>query len=153
MKRNIKKTIVLLLALMLGITILAGCGGGSLSGKYSLKEIIQDGETRIYEDYLNEVKEYYEQMKAYYEENGEEYDEEFNEGDYESYIEFKSDGKYVMAFEGETMEGTYKVSGKNVTINPPEEYEDEDSEPLVGKIDGKKITFENGSTTMVYEKK
>ena len=131
-----KKLIALLLVLMLGITILAGCGGNaSLSGKYVLKSMVSDGETIDMAEYMQEFKELYEELG-----------EEFKESDFESYLEF-SGSNVTVSLVGMAGKGTYKLDGKNIEITA-------DGETLKGTIDGNKITLDYGEgSLMTYEKK
>jgi len=69
-----KKTIALFLVLILGVSLLAGCGGSTLTGKYNLQSITENGEEQSIED-----------LKAQF--------EEFDLGEFpEFYIDFKDDG-------------------------------------------------------------
>ena len=133
--KQMKRTIAVILILMMGLTILAGCGGAKLSGKYELISITEDGETELWVDWVKEMKEYTDE------------DTTVDESVYEAYIEFIDGEKCKMVMAGDATEGTYKVDGKNVEINI-------DDETAKGTIDGKKITIEiyEGSV-MLFEKK
>ena len=117
-----KKTIAILLALVFSMSSLAGCGYGSstLSGKYDLVSMTSEGET------LDAV-----QLKDF---------------GIEGYFEFLDGGKVKVEAFGETSEGTFTVSGTNVTITI-------DGEPASGTISGNRITIEDDDLTMVIEKK
>jgi hypothetical protein len=102
---TMKKSIALFLVLVLGLSLLAGCGGGgTLTGKYVST------------------------------------DEESN------YYEFFEDGKCVMSTNGVLSELTFKLSGKNVTIEM--EYGS-----FKGTLEGNKLTVNEFGEDIVYEKK
>ena len=137
-----KRTIAVILVLMLGLTLLAGCGGTKLSGKYELISVTEDGETEMWADVVKEMKEYNENMKEMLEEY-----EELDESAYESYLEFIDGEKCKLIFWGEVGEGTYKIDGKNIEMTI-------DEETYKGTIDGKKITIDMDEvSTMLFEQK
>ena len=85
-----KKAIALLLVMLIGIGIIAGCGSSSakLSGKYHL---VLDQETKASI-------------------------EEFSGGEVEWYIEFLSGDKCKLVIMGDSEDGTYKITDKSVEI-------------------------------------
>ena len=122
--KNMKKTIALLLVLILCVSLLASCGA-SLSGKYYA--ISMDNGENTYSE--AEIKEQY---------------------DGDVYLEFLKDGKCNMVMgDSGTAEITFKVEGKNITLTNLD-YPDE---PISGTINGKKITLGNDDLTIVFEKK
>ena len=136
-----KKVIMLLLVLIVGVSAFTGCGGGSAAGgsatgKYALVSMV-DSEGN---DWLEMLA----SMAAMF---GEE-DESF---DFSSlYLELKDGGKFVMSMMDEVQEGTYRINGKNITLTA-------EGEDISGTINGKKISLsaeeEGQSMTMVFEKK
>ena len=121
-----KKTIALLMTLMLGVLVLAGCGNGAsneaaLSGKYYVISVTE-GEATVSEETLKAMG--FDQM----------------------YFEFMEDGTFKGDIMGETGEGTFKVDGKNATLTV-------NGEDAKGTIDGNKFTLEIDDTKMVFEKK
>jgi len=145
--KNMKKSIAILLVLILSVSVFASCGGSSLSGKYFVTEVEgDDGKLIKVEDYVNEVK-------AMYEEYGMEFDESEIYSVFEgNYIEFFKDGKFkIVAIDEDDVDGTYKVDGKTITLINPDE--DDGEIEIKGKIDGKKIIFEEEYFKAVFEKK
>ena len=133
--KQMKRTIAVILVLMLGITIFAGCGGTKLSGKYNMVSMTSEGEEIV-------ISEYIEQMKALYEEM----EMDFDENEMQGYIEFIDGEKCKVAVFGETGEGTYKLDGKNIEVTL-------DGETMKGTVDGNKITLGDDEATMTFEKK
>ena len=121
---KMKKVCAVMLALALCVAVFAGCGGASLSGKYSIVSMSQDGET-----YTAEM----------IEQNGIS-PESFN-------IEFKADGKCTISLPGDNEECTFKVKGKTLSVT------DSDGEEITGTIDGKVITLSKDGMEMIFEKK
>ena len=133
--KNMKKTIALLLVLILCVSILASCGSG-VSGKYLLTEMTStDGETVKWADQVKEMKDMYAGLGM-----------DFNEEDFVFYIEFLKDGKCKMVAYGVNEEGTFKVEGKNITITISGE-----SNTVV--MNGNKITIEEDGAKLIFEKK
>ena len=141
--KQFTKAIAIILVLMLSVTILAGCGGTKLEGKFSKVSEEYNGEKQLIADIANEMKAMYEGLE-----------QEIPEGALDDYIEFLADGKckvtsvYVGA---EIYDGTFKIDGKNLEVS----FE---GETLKGTIDGKVITFteedeEYGNMIHIYEKK
>ena len=121
-----KKTIALLLGLILSVSLLAGCGGGGSAaptGKYFMTAMELEGED----------------IFALYTEMGLSADN--------LYIELLSGGKCKISMMDETGEGTFKVDGKTITISADGE------EAFAGAIEGNKITLEEDGNKMVFEKK
>lgn len=123
-----KKTIAVFLVLILGVSLLAGCGGGTtLTGKYNLVSMTQDGEEQSIED-----------LKTEY--------ESYGMGDFpEFYIEFKDGSNFAFIMYGETMDGTFTVNGKSVELTV-------DGEAVPGTIDGNTLTLEKDGAKMVFKK-
>ena len=128
-----KKAIVSILVLMLGISLLAGCGGGSggddsaLTGKYTIVSMVMDDEDIL---------------QAY---------AEMGMSTDDMYIELQSGGKFKMTMgEDNVQDGTFTVNGKNIKLSSG-------GEDLSGTIDGNKIVLdmdEDGfSATMTFQKK
>jgi len=136
-----KKMLVMVLALVLCVSMIAGCGGGggggdskaTLSGKYNIATMELDGED----------------MLALMTEMGMDSDS--------SYLEFLSDGKCKMCVFDEVNEGTFVVEGNTVKLSGF------DDATLLATIDGNKITIEDisddpastgyTSSKMIFEKK
>lgn len=140
--KTMKQSIAILLVLIFCVSILAGCGGG-LSGKYVLSEAPgEDGKMMKIEDLIKEMKDFYDEMEWEYEDSDFDY--------YDNTIEFLKDNKFKIFSGGEELgEGTYKISGKDITLTNP----DEPDIPLKGKIDGNKIIFDNDEMRAVFVKK
>ena len=129
-----KKSLAILLTLVLCVSVFAGCSGGDtkLTGKYILVEMKGEGEDE--EVNLSELKAMYEMFEMEW---------------VDPYIEFLDGGKFKMVFFDEVNEeGTYKVvdGGKAVEMTV-------DGETQKGTIDGKKISLGDDEMTMVFEKK
>jgi hypothetical protein len=109
-----KKATALLLLLMLGLTLLAGCGGNdtTLTGKYKLTSMELDGE-----DFLADLDEYGWEASDLYQ------------------LEFLSGGKCKVMSYGEEESVTFKVSGKTVKLDFGE------GDVWDGTIDGDKLNF------------
>jgi len=130
-----KKTLALVLAFMLCMALLASCdgiGGGTLSGKYSIVAMEENGK-----DVLSEYKDVFGVDDAALAEM-------FT-------LEFLSGGKCKVAFWGEDEEGTFTVSGNTVTITI-------DGDAQTATINGNKITLAftddyGENVKMVFEKK
>ena len=135
--KKMNKAIALILVLIIGMAILAGCGGEKISGKYDLVSITTDGEKIIWADYIKEMKDMYAEWEA---------EDEFDEENFVSYLEFKDGGKCTAVLFGGSEEGTYKVDGKNIEVTV-------DGDTIKGTIDGNKITLEDEGESMVFEKK
>lgn len=123
-----KKTIIMLLMLVIGISMLVGCGGSTtptLSGKYYFVSMTADGETVTVED-----------MTA------------FGVNPDDLYLEFQAGGNFRIVLSGisVTQTGTFTVDGKTVTLTV-------EGDSLIGTIDGNRVTLENDGETMVFEKK
>ncbi|MDR0490885.1 MAG: hypothetical protein LBH28_06545 [Oscillospiraceae bacterium] len=122
-----KRSVALLLALVLCITILAACGGDgtNLTGKYALTSMELEGT-----DMTGPLRE------AGMSTDG-------------MYIEFLSGGKFRMSLMGNGAEGTYTLDGSKITLTA-----EGGSMPLA-TISGNKITMEDtdSNTKMVFEKK
>ena len=121
-----KKTLIAVLALMLSISLLAGCGaGGGTSapeGKYNITSLEMGGQ---------DVLALYNSMSAIAAESGAEVEELP-----EMYIEFRNDGKCAIVFAGEDPEeDTFTMDGNNITIGSG------DTE-IKGTVDGNKVTLE-----------
>ncbi|WP_310604706.1 hypothetical protein [Anaerosporobacter sp.] len=65
------------------------------------------------------------------------------------YLEFKKDGKAIISVDGEANEGTYTLSGKNLTLIG-------DGEEMKGIVDGNTITISEGegdeAVSIVFKK-
>ena len=126
-----KRTLALILVVLLSVSMLAGCGGGDKgpTGKYVLTVWEIDGQ-----DFIALMKSL----------GGDAFDPST------IYIEFQNDGKFTMEMDEDDASGTFKVDGKNLTLTM-------DGETLTGTVDGNKVTIEtteDGSTMkMVFEKK
>ena len=124
-----KRTMAMVLALLVCVFMFAGCGGGStaLEGKYTLAAWEINGE-----DFLG-------MMKVL---GGDDFDVST------LYLEFKSDGKYTLAME-DGAEGTFEVNGNVLTLTT-------DGESITGTVNGNKVTLESGEgdkiMKMVFEK-
>jgi predicted small secreted protein len=137
-----KRSIALILAVLLIVSLFAGCGGASgPEGKYVAKTI--NGQT--VEDYFKSVLE---------EEDVGMTLEEFLEmvglkslDDYMT-IELKSGGTAVVtvAMEDEVSTGTWKQSGNTITITV-------DGEDEVFTLNGKQLSATLGDGSYVFEKK
>jgi len=137
--KKANKALALILVLVLGLSILAGCGGAKLSGKYELVSMTSGGETILMSDYIEMMRE---MLEAFAEEG----DEPFNASDYQGYIEFIDGTKCKMVMFGDSQEGTYKLDGKTIEITA-------DGETQKMTLDGKKITFDLDGESMIFEKK
>ena len=121
-----KKAIALLLVMLVGIGVIAGCGGSGtkLSGKYYM--VVDEETKQLYEEYDMALP--------------------------EMYLEFLSGGKlkFISTFDGETEteDGTFKITDKTVDITI-------DGDTVTGTIDDKKITVDFGDDEgpTVFEKK
>ena len=129
-----KKTNVLLLVLVCGISMQAFCQSVNTvpTGKYQLT-IMEMDDTDI-TDFFRELGMNVDDMC----------------------IEIQSGGKFSMTHMDDTKSGTYKLSGKNITLSPAGEDE------IKAVIEGSKITIEEkgdpetsgfSSTKMVFEKR
>ena len=109
-----KRALLIIFIILLGVSILAGCGGSDdgLSGKYVLKECEISGEDRLTEVLANSK-------------------ERFNRDTL--YFELKSGKKYQWELESGDS-GKYEVDGNTITLIGP-------NEDKVGTINGNKITF------------
>ncbi len=114
-----KKSIIVLLAIVLCLSVLAGCGGSGLSGKYNLKTIEGGGMSMDAEG-----------LAAL--------------GMGEMYIEFLSDGNCNLSVIGETTAGTYKVNGNSVDITVEGETQTASvsGNTITLEIEGSKAVFE-----------
>ncbi|MCL2815731.1 MAG: hypothetical protein FWD23_14130 [Oscillospiraceae bacterium] len=120
-----KKAISALMAVILVLSILAGCSGETkLTGKYICIDVTGGEDEMSWQD----VKEMM----------GDEWSD--------PYIEFSDGGKLVMDWFGVSSDGTFKVDGKSVEITI-------DGDTQKGTIDNNKITISDGDTKMVFEKK
>ena len=117
-----KKTIALVLALILCATMLAACGGGGPSGKYKLSSMTEGGVTF----------------------NASQMAELGLDAD-SMYIEFQSGSNFKLAMLGETQSGTFAVDGKTIKLTA-------DGETINATLDGNKITIEESGTKMVFAK-
>ena len=140
--KQFTKAIAIILVLMLSVTILAGCGGTKLEGKFNKVSEEYDGEKQLIADIVNEMKAWYESLE-----------EEIPEGAFDDYMEFLADGKCKVktVYSAEVYDGTFTIDGKNIEVSV-------DGEVLKGTVDGKVITFteedeEYGDMIHVYEKK
>ena len=129
-----KKTNVLLLVLICGISIQAFCQGVNTvpTGKYQLTIMEIDG---------TDVKEFFREL-------GMDVDD--------MCIEIQNGGKFMMSYMGDIKNGAYKLAGKNITMSPTGENE------MKATIEGNKIIIEEkgdsetsgfSNTRMVFEKK
>ena len=118
-----KKTIALVLVLLLGVSLFAQ---NVQTGKYTMTSMLVDGV---------ELLDLFRGM-------GMDIDG--------SYIELLSGGKFRMVMFGDENEaqGLFKVSGDTIIF-----YADDDEDDLTGKIQGSKITIEEEESKMVFEKK
>lgn len=131
-----KKTIAVLLVLLIGVTLLVGCGGGgsALSGKYTLTSITMDGQTMT----VAELKEAASTLGVDFDLSG-------------FYIEFKTGNKFSLGMKmellgmDEAIEGTYTVNGNKITLTV-------EGEPQEATINGNKVTISMGEDSMVFEK-
>ena len=132
-----KRTLALLLFLIVSISLFAGCGGSgndpALTGKYTLVAYEQDGE-EILTEMVDMLKEF-----------------GIAEDNFEMYLEFQSGGKFKLVSFDEEQKGTFKVNGTTVILST-------DGEDLKGKMEGNTIIIEendpdNGTTKMTFEKK
>ena len=120
-----KKFFAVLLVIILSLSALAGCSGGSaLTGVYKLASFTLEGETYSAAD-LDEL--------LGTDSNG-------------SYIEFLDGGKCKMSLFGEIDEATFKLSGNTVTIT------DSDGVAVPGTVDGNRITLDTEDGAAVFEK-
>ena len=140
--KTMKQLLAVVLVLIFCVSVLTACGGG-VSGKYVLSEAPNDdGKLVKVADLVKEMKDFYDEMEWDYE------DDDFDFY-YDVTIEFLKDNKFIMSAGGEENEGTYEVSGKDITLTNP----DGPNDKLKGKIDGNKITFDNEDFKMVFVKK
>ena len=125
-----KKVLATVLVLILGLSVLVGCGAGgsALEGRYT---------PTAWE--INGV-DYYELLQQA-SENGNEIDE--------MYIEFNADGTFKMELGDDDGDGTYKVAGNKVTLTA-------DGEDLEATTEGNTVIIEmtrgDDSMRLVFEK-
>ena len=136
-----KKTLAILLVLILSISLFAGCGGSgggnnatsepALSGKYTLTSMLDDEGNDWIELLL---------MMSEMGDEGEVFDLE------SFFIDFPGGDKCVFSVIGEEpMEGTFKLEGDSVEITI-------DGESIEGTIEDNKIILEDDGLKMVFEK-
>ena len=126
-----KKSIALVLMLLLFSTLLVSCGGStSMGGRWELTEMIVDGQ-----DYLALMKELAPDTDI----------------SAEMYFVFTDDGKMTTAM-GEEVDGTYNVSGSKLSMSAEGE-----SESLEATLKGNTFVIESDEEgmvgTMTYTKK
>lgn len=134
MKKNVAKIISLALVLVCMLGLVA-CGGGSdVSGTYKLQSVEMAGMAVNLEDLATALGESIEDLRVN--------------------LELKSDGKFSFDLydldPSLVMDGTYKTSGKTVTLT------DENGESMTATLDGDTLTMseETGgvSASMTFKK-
>lgn len=135
MKKSVTKIISLALVLVCMLGLVA-CGGGSdVSGTYKLQSVEMAGMSVNLEDLAATLGESVDDLKVN--------------------LELKSDGKFSFDLSdldpSLVMEGTYKVSGKTITMT------DENGEDVVATLDGDTLTMseeaEGVAASMTFKKK
>jgi len=118
-----KKTLAIILVILFGIALLTGCN--SLSGRYTLISMDLDGEdiTELFSILGIDIN--------------------------DIYLEFTSDGKFVMdmsaIYSGRT-EGTYTVSGNTLTLTS-------NGDDVIAIIQGSKIIIDDDDSQAIFEKR
>ena len=108
-----KRTVTLLLVLVIGVAMLMSCGGGKgLTGKYKLVSLVLDGE----------------ELFTMFKEAGTDMDS--------MYIEFLSAKDYKISVVDEYGDGTYKLNGNKLTLT------NSDGEKMDGTADANKVVLE-----------
>ena len=136
MKKSVTKIISLALVLvcMLGL-VACGGGGSDVSGTYKLQSVEMAGMSVNLEDLATALGESMDDLKVN--------------------LELKSDGKFSLDLSDLdptlVMDGTYKASGKTVTLT------DEDGESLIATLDGDTLTMteeaDGVTASMSFKKK
>jgi len=126
---KMKKLLVVLFVLVLGASMMVGCGGSSktLEGRYKIVSYVTGGEDIIKQ--INDLG---------FSTDG-------------IYLEFTKDGKFTMNLEiagvvSDSISGTYVLSGKNLLFTTSDGGLDK------ATIDGNKITLKFEGDTMIFQK-
>jgi len=127
-----KKTTALLLAVAVGLAVLAGCGA-KLSGRYELVSMSSGGEEVALVERIQMRKEFL--------------GNDQNGGNFDSYIEFIDETNCKVVFFGDSREGTYTLDDKTIEIVAA------GGEPQTMILEGKKIILDIGEEQMIFEKK
>ena len=128
-----KKTIAVLLVLMLSLIMLAGCksngvgdkGSAKLTGKYTAVSITENG-TELDANALKEMG--LEDMLS------------------EMFIEIIDENNYILYMMGFEVEGQYKSEGYDLTLTA-------EGDIMEATVDGNKITIDHEGKKMVFERK
>ena len=136
-----KRSIAILLALVMTVALLAGCGGSSdPTGRYVVKTIAGQP-----------VEEYFVSMLGEYAEgiDASTYLQMFGISSFEEFmiIELKSDGSAVATLAGEAAEtGTWKQDGDQITITI-------DGDPATFTLKGNELSYKEDGQDYVFVKK
>ena len=124
---KMKKLLVVLLVFVLGASIMVGCGGKTLEGRYKIVSYVTEGQDLI--KLLND---------AGINTDG-------------IYLEFTKDGKFTMGLEikgytSDSISGSYVLSGKTLVFTTKDGGLDK------ATIEGDKITLKFDGDVMVFQK-
>ena len=131
-----KKLVSLALAAVLGMTLLAGCGGGSsAAGTYKFKSMSMSG-MEITRDSLQALLD----LAAAAGGESQKVDDVMK-------LELTNDGKFKIGiYESEDKEGTYKLEGEKITLTGP------DGSAIEGTLKNGELTISMEGETVVFAK-